>query len=731
MKKNDKNYSDVDYQGYKAIALACDNGDTLPASPAEGQWFLLIVAGVRTLYQYQDAAWVNYVQMSVLEDTKEPTGWLDPAGVEAVITYDSTARIISMSGTHYYYWRGIKKSVTNFVSAAHDLAYGIYYLYSTDGDNFVWSNTEWSFDMLMLAAAVYKAGFKYGGSEGHGMMQWQVHEELHQTIGTYKSSGGVCEPSSYVIGSIIAADRRPDVVETILRDEDIPHTLLALTSQLYNKFYLSGADVINYSGETAEILLYSGSQPYYNLFTGGVWTQSLMANNSYSAFWLVAQPTTKDVNSQAYRFSWIQAQSNGSLVSQQALTTDTVSLSEFTSDAAEFVFLQKIIVQYIGGNWSIEEIDTLSGTRAQVSSPSGNFLTVVTTDTTLTGAGTTASPLSVDHEDVTGLLGGAADDHYHLTGAQATDLTDAGDSTLHYHATDRSRANHTGTQTASTISDFAATVRATVLTGLSLATNAVISATDTVLSALGKLQAQITGLSAVYAPIAKGVTNGDSHNHSGGDGADIEPQIIGDEATIKQRKDSGLTLFYGFDNSTLPAGFAWAGAPFTTPSTVDFTTYSSFMRLVHPAAYRGFLYRSTITAAGLHPTIIVGFSAGTGFAGLRMDDGTDNNYFEWLLSTDLKATIKTRVGGGIISTLQGASMVIPQIYGIRGNRTGTFYSSWGANVWITMPWQGALIQQVQAVSALTTASWTPTRMGVVTDMSSANAVVLVDALLEF
>jgi hypothetical protein len=37
-----------------------------------------------------------------------------------------------------------------------------------------------------------------------------------------------------------------------------------------------------------------------------------------------------------------------------------------------------------------------------------------------------------------------------------------------------------------------ARVRAVVLTGLSLATNAVISATDTVLSAFGKLQAQIT-----------------------------------------------------------------------------------------------------------------------------------------------------------------------------------------------------------------------------------------------
>lgn len=58
----------------------------------------------------------------------------------------------------------------------------------------------------------------------------------------------------------------------------------------------------------------------------------------------------------------------------------------------------------------------------------------------------------------------------------------------------RDRSTHTGTQLASTISDFVSTVLATVLTGLSLATSSVITATDTVLVALGKLQAQITTL---------------------------------------------------------------------------------------------------------------------------------------------------------------------------------------------------------------------------------------------
>jgi len=41
-----------------------------------------------------------------------------------------------------------------------------------------------------------------------------------------------------------------------------------------------------------------------------------------------------------------------------------------------------------------------------------------------------------------------------ISDTDATDLTDGGDSTLHYHPSDRDRTNHTGVQPASTISDF-------------------------------------------------------------------------------------------------------------------------------------------------------------------------------------------------------------------------------------------------------------------------------------
>lgn len=78
-------------------------------------------------------------------------------------------------------------------------------------------------------------------------------------------------------------------------------------------------------------------------------------------------------------------------------------------------------------------------------------------------------------------------------------------------ATLLARANHTGTQLASTISNFAATVLATVLTGISFATSTAVTAADTILVALGKLQAQLTahvGVGATQHPAVTTSVNG-------------------------------------------------------------------------------------------------------------------------------------------------------------------------------------------------------------------------------
>jgi hypothetical protein len=338
------------------------------------------------------------VPYSVLTDTKDPTGWLDPTAVDNAMTYDSTTQKISITGTHYYYWRGVKKSITNFVSTAHTNTVGnTYRLYSTDGDIFIWStNMEWAWTDVMLASVNYQTAYKYATAEPHGLMPWQSHEEFHRTIGTYKESGGTLDPASYTLLSTTPANRRPNVVSTVVHDEDIEHILSALTTKTYNKFYLSSANTVNFTGLTAEIVPVLANNPYYNSFATPNWTQVLMANNSYSSVWLVAQPMTQDANSQAYRYLWIQGQSNGALAVQQGLTPADVNFGALAGETEEFVFLVKIIIRYTGGNWHIESVTNLNGNRfIQTGTASGTYLSVVTTDATLTGDGSTGNPLSV------------------------------------------------------------------------------------------------------------------------------------------------------------------------------------------------------------------------------------------------------------------------------------------------------------------------------------------------
>jgi hypothetical protein len=86
----------------------------------------------------------------------------------------------------------------------------------------------------------------------------------------------------------------------------------------------------------------------------------------------------------------------------------------------------------------------------------GNSLTDSSSvDFTYTDSSNTISatvlPAGVDHAQLNNLNSLT---HYHLTQINHTDLTDGGDSTLHFHASDRNRANHTGTQLSTTISDF-------------------------------------------------------------------------------------------------------------------------------------------------------------------------------------------------------------------------------------------------------------------------------------
>jgi len=341
-----------------------------------------------------DQTFFNWVNFPIIQ--KEPTGFTEPENI--IITYDSSARTITLTGTvnGYYHGKRITALTTGWVSPVHSAVNGKYWLaYNDSGFQWVADGSQKLYDLL-IAFANYGISDKWGQRECHGLQPWQSHEEDHDTIGTYRTSGGTL--GAYVLNSTTVADRQPSISAAGIKDEDLPTTNPALTaSGNYTQFYLSSTDTANFNKIATDIVPLSGNQPYWNQFTGGIWQQTLMSNNYYMSIWLVAIPTSIDSGSQSYRFLWVQGQ-NESLtqLEQQGLDPNDVNLGELTTLTPEFVFLTQVIIRYQAANWTFSEVRTIQGTKfSQTSSPQGNFLSVVTSDASLTGLGTVSSPLSV------------------------------------------------------------------------------------------------------------------------------------------------------------------------------------------------------------------------------------------------------------------------------------------------------------------------------------------------
>lgn len=355
----------------------------------------------------------HYVPRTQQALTKDPTGWVDNTAITS--TYDSTTRTVTLTGDLRYFWQGVLKELTSpHTFTAHPATLdNTYFLYSTDGDTFSWSTSVWNFDQLMVGFVFYGTNDKYAVVETHGLMPWQAHREFHERQGTYKVSGGTL--SDYTLSSTTATDRRPDVSETVLQDEDISTTLPLqdIDTVGTTQYYLTGAGpTTELVPSAADIVPLSGNQPYWNENNGGTWQQTLMANNSFQSLWLVGVPVTSDSGSQAYRFWWVQGQSNPStLLGAEAETLFDLTLTGIPTITPEFTFLAHVVIQYTAANWSIASVNILNGTRSQVTSgPAGNYLSIVSSDATLDGTGTSGDPLSVANPAEVFITGTPVDD---------------------------------------------------------------------------------------------------------------------------------------------------------------------------------------------------------------------------------------------------------------------------------------------------------------------------------
>lgn len=364
------------------------------------------------IFQYADdssgAVQVNLDNfIALMEKTMQimqtPTGFADNNNIQ--VTYDSVTRTVTINAivgtTIEAYKNGvlIPELVHGWTSPAHPDVADSYFLFH-DGTSIQWTTTPWDWNDVMIAYVQYGTN-NLCLNETHGLvMDPATHQEFHQTIGTYKLSGlGL---TNYVLQSTTVADRRPDVEQGQVKDEDNITILPALTNNLYTIRNLTGASVRTLTTDQLEIVPVNGNQPYYNQNIGGVWQQTLMPSNTYQTLFLVAVPCSTDEESQKYRFMWVQGQDVFSTLAEALLQSPQgLEHGDLGDVVSEFVFTTKIVIGYGGNNWDIEAVEDITGTRQSfVNSPSGSYLSsVTTTGTQLSGDGTTNSPLEVVNTD--------------------------------------------------------------------------------------------------------------------------------------------------------------------------------------------------------------------------------------------------------------------------------------------------------------------------------------------
>jgi hypothetical protein len=177
--------------------------------------------------------------------------------------------------------------------------------------------------------------------------------------------------------------------------------------------------------------------------------------------------------------------------------------------------------------------------------------------------------------------------------------------------------------------------------------------------------------------------------------------------------------------ANLAETWAWAGAPFGAPAQYEIT--NSLLRVNCDMGERAFLYYriASVPTGCKVASVALGLSNNTAgiFCGLRLDDGSDNNYVEVVLylssTTPDVWTVRRRyrTGGGAVATDDGSAMTIPTAMVLHMHLDGTPYASWDVDALLHTP-MGIGGTMRAGTGQLTGITFAPTRCGLVFDNSA-------------
>jgi hypothetical protein len=288
--------------------------------------------------------------------TGEPTGIEDADAV--TLSFDDGTREVTVepAGTEYFYLlQGVRRKVTTTESVVIPDTIGLHHVYfNSDGD--LVSDTAVTIEDL-LRNNVYVANVYWNGSTGvilgnelHGLMPWQTHYLIHSFFGGARHTGGLTL-ADIVEDASGDEDEHAEfsVASGGIIDEDLEHAISARAAgDTIITLARSGAagTWIEAASIGAPVVL-SGGVPQFNSYSGGVWGNSSVSNNSFFLGHLFA---TNDWRV-SRKVVAIQGQNQYGTIGQarEGATEEIAALVTEGLPMAEFVPIATLIYQYSSG----------------------------------------------------------------------------------------------------------------------------------------------------------------------------------------------------------------------------------------------------------------------------------------------------------------------------------------------------------------------------------------------
>lgn len=353
------------------------------------------------------------------EIVDEPTGF--PNWTDSTLSFVDGATpsfAINPTGATFDYFINGRLHSVGSKSVSPTIAEGIWYFYLNDAETLVATQT---FSLTVLQNAIVASGYWDNTNqvwilkceERHGLtMDAATHWDLHESFGTTYISGlGLGNFSIQAGAPTNDAAGQFSAASGVIRDEDNRFILGGSANPaVLPVFYQSGASGIWRRQAANNIpVVYNGGTGLlrYNQFTGGAWQQTDVTSGNFTLIHVFATNDT----AQPYIVIQGQAQYNTANAAKEGATTELKTLVLAGLPTVEFSAIATVIYQTNSG-WTnnakhCKVVEYTTGVsyvdwRRVYREPS-------------TGGGVTAVG---DHETLTGLLGGATNDHYHYTLAQ-------------------------------------------------------------------------------------------------------------------------------------------------------------------------------------------------------------------------------------------------------------------------------------------------------------------------